>query len=207
MTDTPRRRRPRADAVRNRQLLLRAAAGAFAERGTDVSVAEIAQRAGIGKGTVFRHFPTKEDLLAAITGEMIDRLVDIGDSLSVAEDAAAALLAFMTAGVEVLAADRAFGEVVGRPVLRHPDVVAGIERLREVADTLADRARSQGAIRQDITGQDIVLLLGGVHQTAAPLMDAEPDLWRRYLALVFDGMRAEAARPLPQPAPRLTGAH
>jgi len=206
MTDTPRRRRPRADAVRNRQLLLRAAARAFAERGTDVSVAEIAQRAGIGKGTVFRHFPTKEDLLAAITGEMIDRLVDIGDSLSIADDAAAALLAFMTAGVEVLAADRAFGEVVGRPVLRHPDVVAGIERLREVADTLADRARSQGAIRQDITGQDIVLLLGGVHQTAAPLMDAEPDLWRRYLALVFDGMRAEAARPLPQPAPRLTGA-
>ena len=66
---------------------------------------------------------------------------------------------------------------------------------------LTDRARRRHAIRPDITGRDVVLLLGGVHQTAAPLLTTEPELWRRYLALVFDGIRADAAEPLPHPAP------
>jgi AcrR family transcriptional regulator len=71
MTKSPATRAPRTDAVRNRQLL-RAAAEAFAEQGTEASVAEIAQRAGIGKGTVFRHLATKEDLIAAIISPMIE---------------------------------------------------------------------------------------------------------------------------------------
>ncbi|GAA5025147.1 TetR/AcrR family transcriptional regulator [Actinopolymorpha pittospori] len=201
-TASPTSRPPRADGVRNRRLLLSAAADAFAEHGTDVSIAEIAQRAGIGKGTVFRHFTTKEDLLAAIMGEMVDGLVAVGVGLSDAEDPAQALLAFMTAGVELLAKDRAFCEVVGRPSLHHPDVRAGLERLCDVAERLTDRARRQKAIRPDVTGTDIVLLLGGVHQTAAPLLGAEPQLWRRYLGLVFDGIRSDRAQPLPHPAPR-----
>jgi AcrR family transcriptional regulator len=202
MTNPPTRRPLRADALRSRQLLLGAASEAFAEQGTDVSIAEIAQRAGIGKGTVFRHFATKEDLVAAIMVEMIDGLVATAMGLSDAADPAAALFEFMAAGIGLLARDRAFCEVVGRPSLRHADVHAGIDRLCEAVDTLTDRARRQGAIREDITGQDIVLLLGGVHQTAAPLMGAEPHLWRRYLGLVFDGMRPQAARPLPYPPPR-----
>jgi AcrR family transcriptional regulator len=203
MTNSPAARPPRTDAVRNRQLLLSAAAEAFAEQGTEVSIAEIAQRAGVGKGTVFRHFPTKEDLIAAIMGEIIDDLVTTGMRLSDAADPAAALLEFMTTGVELLARDRALCEVVGRPSLQQPAVQAGINRLCEVVEILTDRARQQGVIRQDITGQDVVLLLAGVHQTAAPLADTQPQLWRRYLALVFDGIRAEAARPLPYPLPRL----
>jgi AcrR family transcriptional regulator len=202
MTNSPAARSPRTDAVRNRQLLLRAAAEAFAEQGTEASIAEIAQRAGIGKGTVFRHFATKEDLIAAIMGEMIDRLAAAGLGLADAADPAAALLEFMTTGIGLLARDRALCEVVGRPSLQHPAVRAGIGRLCEVAETLTSRARRQGAIRPDITGPDIVLLLAGVHQTAAPLADAQPQLWRRYLGLVFDGIRAQAAQPLPHPPPR-----
>jgi AcrR family transcriptional regulator len=202
MTNSPAARSPRTDAVRNRQLLLRAAAEAFAEQGTEASIAEIAQRAGIGKGTVFRHFATKEDLIAAIMGEMIDRLAAAGLGLADAADPAAALLEFMTTGIGLLARDRALCEVVGRPSLQHPAVRAGIGRLCEVAETLTSRARRQGAIRPDITGPDIVLLLAGVHQTAAPLADAQPQLWRRYLGLVFDGIRAQAAQPLSHPPPR-----
>jgi AcrR family transcriptional regulator len=208
MTNSPATRPPRTDAVRNRQLLLNAAAEAFAEHGTEVSIAEIAQRAGIGKGTVFRHFATKEDLLAAIMSEMIDSLVTTCTRLSEATDPAAALLEFMTTGIELLARHRAFCEVVGRPSLQHPDVHACIDHLCEVVERLTDRARRQGAIRQDITGRDIVLLLAGVRQTAAPLADTQPQLWRRYLALLFDGIRAQAAQPLPHPPPRgldLTG--
>jgi AcrR family transcriptional regulator len=201
MTNPSAARPPRADAVRNRQLLLSAAAEAFAEQGTEVSIAEIAQRAGVGKGTVFRHFPTKEDLIAAIMGEIIDSLITTGMGLSDAADPAAALLEFMSRGIELLARDRALCEIVGRPSLQQPAVRAGIDRLCEVVEMLTDRARRQGLIRQDITGQDIVLLLAGVHQTAAPLADTQPQLWRRYLALTFDGIRTQHPQPLPHPAP------
>jgi AcrR family transcriptional regulator len=196
-------RTPRTDALRNRQLLLTVAARAFAEQGTGVSTAEIAQRAGIAKGTVFRHFPTKEDLIAAIMGEIIDDLVAAASGLSRAADPAAAVLEFMTYGVERLAGNRGLCEVVGRPSLQRASVRAGIDHLCEVVEALADRARLQGAIREDITGSDIVLLLAGVHQTAAPVAQARPQLWRRYLALVFDGIRARDALPLPCPLKRL----
>ncbi|MFF7602498.1 TetR/AcrR family transcriptional regulator [Streptomyces mirabilis] len=202
MTNSPTARPPRTDAVRNRRLLLTAASEAFAEQGTDVSIAEIAQRAGVGKGTVFRHFPTKEDLIAAIMGEIIENLVSSVSKLSDAQDPAAALLDFMTSGIELLARDRGLCEVVGRPSLQQPTVQAGINRLCDAVETLTDRARRQGAVRQDITGQDIVLLLAGVRQTAAPLAETQPQLWRRYLALAFDGIRVQAASPLPYPLPQ-----
>lgn len=196
-------RAPRTDALRNRQVLLAAAAEAFAEIGTDVTVAEIAQRAGIAKGTVFRHFPAKEDLIAAIMGEIIDDLVGTAVGLSTASDPAAALLEFMTHGVEKLAGNRGLCDVVGRPSLQQASVRTGIDHLCEVVEALVDRAQRQGAIRAEITGADIVLLLAGVHQTAAPVAQAEPQLWRRYLALVFDGIRARGAEPLPYSLNRL----
>jgi AcrR family transcriptional regulator len=203
LTNPPALRAPRTDALRNRQVLLAAAAQAFAEIGTDVTVAEIAQRAGIAKGTVFRHFPAKEDLIAAIMGEIIDDLVGTAVGLSEAADPADALLEFMTHGVEKLAGNRGLCEVVGRPSLQQAGVRTGIDHLCEVVEALVDRARRQGAIRAEISGADIVLLLAGVHQTAAPVAQAEPQLWRRYLALVFDGMRARDAEPLPYSLKRL----
>jgi AcrR family transcriptional regulator len=196
-------RAPRTDALRNRQVLLAAAAQAFAEQGTEVTIAEIAQRAGIAKGTVFRHFPTKEDLIAAIMGEIIDDLVGTAVRLSQAPDPAAVLLEFMTYGVERLAGNRGLCEVVGRPSLQQASVRAGIDHLCEVVAELVDRARRAGAIRAEISGADIVLLLAGVHQTAAPVAHAEPQLWRRYLALVFDGIRARDADVLPYSLERL----
>jgi AcrR family transcriptional regulator len=183
--------------VRNRRLLLQAATAAFAEQGIDVPIGEIAQRAGLAKGTVFRHFATKEDLLAAIMLQMLDQLVGTADRLLQADDAGAALREFMTDGVEVLAADRAFCEVIGRPSLQHSEVRNAIGHLCRSAEALTARAREQGAVRGDITGTDIVLLLGGIHQTAAPLLATEPNAWRRYLALAFDGLRTTDAPALP----------
>ncbi|MEU3297554.1 helix-turn-helix domain-containing protein [Streptomyces longwoodensis] len=191
----------RADMVRNRRLLLAAATEAFAERGIEVSMGEIAQRAGIAKGTVFRHFPTKNDLLAAITLQLVDGLVDTAEALRTADDPAAALRAFMTAGLEVLAADRAFCEVIGRPSLQHAEVRGAIDHLCDVVDVLTERAKAQGAVRSDVTGADIVLLLGGIHQTALPLLEQDPQAWRRYLALALDGLCNTAAGALPHPPP------
>jgi AcrR family transcriptional regulator len=92
--------------VGNRCLLLEAATAAFAEHGVEAYMGEIAQSAGVAKGTVFRHFATKEDLLAAIMLRMLDRLSSTADRLLEADGAAAALREFMTVGIEVLAADR-----------------------------------------------------------------------------------------------------
>ena len=193
--------------VRNRALLIDAATAAFAERGVDVSMGEIAQRAGVAKGTVFRHFATKEDLLAAITLRLLDQQISTANRLLDADDAGEALREFMTAGVEALAADRAFCEVVGRPSLQSSEVRAAIHRLADTVEILTARAREQGAIRADITGTDIVLLLGGIHQTAVPVLEAHPQAWRRYLDLAFDGLVATNARTLPHPLPgRLDGA-
>ncbi|MEW2572625.1 helix-turn-helix domain-containing protein [Streptomyces sp. NPDC047070] len=189
----------RADMVRNRRLLLTAAAEAFAEGGVDVSMGEIAQRAGVAKGTVFRHFPSKDDLLAAITLQLVDRLTVAADRLRTADDPVTALRAFMTSGVEVLAADRAFCEVIGRPSMQHAEVRGGIDRLCGVVEVLTGRAKEQGAVRADVTGTDIVLLLGGIHQTALPLLEQDPQAWRRYLALAFDGLCSTGAAVLPHP--------
>jgi AcrR family transcriptional regulator len=187
--------------VRNRGLLVDAARSAFAEGGVDVSIGEIAQRAGVAKGTVFRHFATKEDLLAAIMLELLGRLIETADALRGAGDAGEALRELMTAGVESLTEDRAFCEVVGRPSLQNADVRAAIERFAELVEVLTARARKQGAIRDDVTGTDIVLLLGGIQQTAAPVHDAHPDAWRRYLALTFDGLAPVHTTRLPHPLP------
>ncbi|WP_262282768.1 TetR/AcrR family transcriptional regulator [Micromonospora sp. MA102] len=202
MTETTAAAGQRADLVRNRRLLLGAATEAFAERGVEVSMGEIAQRAGLAKGTVFRHFASKDDLLAAIMLQLLDRLTGTADRLLQADDPALALREFMTSGVEALAADRAFCEVVGRPSLQHPEVRQAINQLCEVAEALTARAREHGAVRDDVTGTDIVLLLGGIHQTAAPLLAAQPQAWRRYLELALDGLHVPNPRTLPEQPPR-----
>ncbi|WP_406318270.1 TetR/AcrR family transcriptional regulator [Streptosporangium sp. NBC_01639] len=193
--------RLRADAARNRRSLLDAAREVFAEHGMEASVAEIAQRAGIGKGTVFRHFATKECLAAAIVSDRLDELAATGRTLLDATDPGAALLEFMTAGVELQARDRAFCQAATTSVRRDPAVRAASDRLSQAAESLTEQARRQGAVRDDITGQDVILLLGAACQAAAPLGDTAADLWRRYLYLIFDGMRPEGAHPLPRPAP------
>lgn len=202
MTGTTPTAPSRSDAVRNRRLLLDAAAKTFAQRGVEVSIGEIAQCAGVGKGTVFRHFASKAELLAAIMLGMLDELVDTGTALLTADDPGLALREFMTAGVEIFVRDRAFCEVIGRPSLQHPQVRDAIDRLCDVAEALTARARHQGIVRPDVTGTDVVLLLSGIQHTAAPLLSTEPQAWRRYLELALDGLTASTGRKLPPPPPR-----
>ena len=114
--------------------------------------------------------------------------MDAGTALLTADDPGLALREFMTAGVEAFVRDRAFCEVIGRPSLQHPQVRDAIDRLCDVAEALTARARQQGIVRPDVTGTDVALLLGGIQHTAAPLLIAEPQAWRRYLELTLDGI-------------------
>lgn len=191
----------RADAARNRELLLAAAEEEFADRGPSASVADIARRAGIAKGTVFRHFATKEDLIASIVAGHVATLATTAARLADAPDPGAALLEFLT-----VAADQR----------RQHDLTflqsasAGDERVTAVGDelllhlgVLVDRARDAGALRTDVTTADVYLLMCAPVHVVENLADPAPDLWQRYLAIIFDGLRPQGANPLPQPAPSL----
>jgi AcrR family transcriptional regulator len=189
----------RADAARNRELLLAAAAEEFAERGLDASVADIARRAGVGKGTVFRHFATKDDLLAAIVLERITTLNAVGESLLDAADPGTALLEFLTVAAHQrqqrdLSFLRAAGEL-------NAEVAQARAQLFQTIHALVDRAREHGALRADITGADVIVLMCAPNHVTSYLPNASPDLWQRYLAIIFDGLRPEGAHPLPQPPP------
>lgn len=189
----------RADAARNRQLLLAAAADEFAEQGLDASVADIARRAGVGKGTVFRHFATKNDLIAAIVLDRIDALNAIGEELLDAADPGAALLEFLTvAAHQRQQRDLSFLHESGE---LPTEVIRAREKMSDNVHRLVDRARRHGAVRADVTGADIILLMCAPNYVASYVPDAAPDLWRRYLAIIFDGLRPEGAHPLPHPAP------
>lgn len=189
----------RADAARNRALLLAAAADVFAEQGLDASVADVARRAGVGKGTVFRHFPTKDDLIAAIVLDRVEALGTVGEQLRDADDPGAALLTFLTAaGDQRRQRDLSFLQEAGDSL---PAVVQARSRMFQTIHALVDRAREHGAIRSDITGTDVILLMCAPNYVTSYVPDASPDLWQRYLAIIFDGLRPDGAHTLPQPPP------
>jgi AcrR family transcriptional regulator len=191
----------RADAARNRESLLAAAEEEFAERGLSASVADIARRAGVAKGTVFRHFASKEDLIASIVCAHISGLTDAARRLSDAADPGAALLEFLT-----VAADRrqqhdlTFLQSASES---DPRVTEVSDQLHSALGTLVDRAHDSGAIRSDITETDVFLLMCAPVHVVENLAAPSPLLWKRYLAIIFDGLRPEGAHPLPQPAPVL----
>lgn len=195
MGGSPAARPPRSDAIRNRQRLLEAATRVFTDNGIDASVAEIADLAGVGKGTVFRHFPTKEHLMVAVVCRLLDSLTEIGSALAEEPDSEAALWKFMDAGVAAEVADKSFCQAAGRIVGQDKLVLEAIERLHRVADELVDRARTDKVVREEITGRDVVSLLPGVyHAAAAAAGEPVPGMWHRYLEVVFDGLRPQAGK-------------
>lgn len=191
----------RADAARNRALLLAAAASEFAEHGLEASVADIARRAGVGKGTVFRHFPTKDDLIAAIVLDRLEVLGTLGEHLLSAEDPGAALLEFLTAAAQQRQQQDLSFLQEARDSL--PAVVEARTKMYQIIDDLVARAREHGALRDDVTGTDVILLMCAPNHVTGYVPDASPDLWRRYLAIIFDGLRPEGSHALPQPPPTL----
>ena len=191
----------RADAERNRRRLLDAAATVFAEHGLDASVSEIARRAGVGQGTVFRRFPSKERLIAAIIVDRLDELVAVGEAQLDAERPAEGLRALVLAGAQLQAKDRGFFEGIAGVGLEDEEVHAQHHALLEITRALVQRAQEAGEIRDDVTAEDVVLLQGAICQGAAPLTEVDPNLWRRYMDLFFDALRPEGASTLSHPAP------
>lgn len=192
----------RADAERNRRRLIDAAAELFNERGIDASIAEIRERAGVGQGTVFRHFPTKEHLMAAVMRERMDELITMAEERLDADDPAAALHGFMAAAAQGKSVDqeiyRAICETNALPAADERELRG---RLSAAIGRLLARAQAEGTVRADVTAEDVLLLEGAAAHAGATLGSVAPQLWRRYIDLMFDGIRPEGAHPLSHPAP------
>jgi AcrR family transcriptional regulator len=189
-TSAPRR----ADALRNRDRLLDAADAVFAAHGPTVSTEEIARRAGVGIGTLFRHYASKEALLEAVLARRLHRLADEVEALAKNERAQDAFFA---------AFNRAVAEAPGKLVLTDALAASGVEpgggvvdarrRLRQAFTLLLRRGQEAGAVRADMGVDEVfALLVGATRATAQP--GFERDVLDRALAVVLDGMRPTRLR-------------
>ena len=177
----------RADAQRNLGRILEAAADAYADVGPDVTIDEIARRAGVGHGTVFRRFPTKDALRAAVLRARRDELLSRARELLEEPDAGAALEAFVWDVAGSCRRDRALFESMEK-CGGFADVSDAKQELHESVNRLIRRAQRAGAVRQGLDARDIGALVGAAIQAS---MHAErDDAWRRYVQVVLDGLRA-----------------
>jgi AcrR family transcriptional regulator len=174
-------RPPRADARRNRERVLRAATEAFAESGIDVPLDEIAARAGVGPGTVYRHFPTKEALFQAVVTGRIDDLVEEARRLAEQPDAGGAFFAFLGRIRGEAAAKRDTPDALSVPGARQAE-------LHEAMQVLLTRAQAAGAVRAGIDVGDLVAMVKGL--VGAVRGTADPGRVDRLFAIVVDGLSA-----------------
>jgi AcrR family transcriptional regulator len=184
----------RADARRNRERLLSAADLVFAERGPRASTEEVARRAGVGIGTVFRHFPTKESLLEAVFVDRLRRLVDEADKLALAEDPGAAFFVFLRTVIEQSDRKRTFSDALAAAGVDVAAVAAPVkDDLHRAGEVLLAKAQAAGAVRPDIGVRELMALLVGLARAA----DCTPDpaLRARALDVLMDGLRPRQVTP------------
>lgn len=189
----------RRDARENRESILEAARGAFAELGIDASVEEIACRAGVGMGTLYRRFPTKDALIDAVFEEHLDRMAAAAERALDATDAWEALLDYLSYVVGLQATDRGLSEILGAHLRTEQLVARARSRLRPLVQRLIIRAQETGKLREDVVFEDVSVLLWTTGRVVDATREIAPEFWQRYLALMVDGLRAHHASPLPQP--------
>ena len=188
----------RADAARNRARVLDAARSAFAEAGLDVGVEEIARRAGVGKGTLYRRFPTKEALVRAIFEDILDDIERIVEDADAEPDAWTAFTKYLSATARMQASNQGFYDVVAQRLGAAALTDDQRERVIDTTTRMLKRAQDANVVRDDLVPEDVQLMLRMVGATTRPAPDGSPmdDHWPRYLGLLLDAVRPEAATPL-----------
>jgi AcrR family transcriptional regulator len=152
----------------------------------------VAKRADVGVGTVYRHFPTKEALLNALTDELFAVIAVYTRTLLTLDDPWEAFTRAMWFGAEKTAGDRAFTEILSEQRKWPARTCPGKEDLLVTVGELMDRCKAAGVMRQDAIVEDIGLLMCGVG-SASQMEHPVPNAWRRHLAIMIDGLRAPAA--------------
>jgi AcrR family transcriptional regulator len=189
------RRVLRKDAERNRQRVVDAARELFAEKGLEATLNDVARHANVGVGTVYRRFATKEELLDAVFEDGIDRVVALAESALQQDDSWGGFVWFVEQLCELTATDRGLREMVYSKAYGGHGVECARLRLTPPISKLVERARDDGYLRPDVEPSDMPILgmlAGTVSEWAGHV---EPELWRRYVALLLDGMRHREDQP------------
>ncbi len=188
----------RADARRNREAVIAAAKKLFADQGLDAQMPDVAKAAKVGVGTVYRHFPTKDDLIAALAAERFERLAEKAREGIEAEDPWQGLCDFIRFSAEIQADDRGLCEVMGsRPEVMDASALAvGLDQL---CDELVKRAQRSGELRKDLSWEDIPMIACGLGRITQATMGPATGRWPRLVEIILDGLRAPCDSKLPKP--------
>lgn len=185
-------RRPRADAVRNREALIDAAKAAFTEAGPDVSLEEIARRAGVGIGTLYRHFPTRDAVIEAVYRRDVDQLADAAAGLLARHAPLEAMRLWLELSIDYLNTKKLIAPALGTfrgdsaALMAHSG-----SRLVETIARLLEAAQASGAVRADIRPGDLVQALAGIaYNTSAP---GWCESARRLIGIIIAGIKSPAA--------------
>jgi len=191
----------RADAERNRQRILAAAAELFTERGLEPSLDDVARHAGVGVGTVYRRFPDKASLADALFDERIDALVALAEQAQAEPDAWTALVSFLERSAEMLVSNRGLRQILMFAAEGHDRGICARDRMRPAIESLIKRAQADGKVRADLRPTDVPMIEFMIAAAAEYAWQVRPTVWRRYLALILDALRPASAsgRALPEP--------
>lgn len=183
---------------RNRVRLLEATRRLFASRGVDVSVREVAREAGVGIATLYRHFPTRDDLVDAVLEDAFEETVAAAERALAQEDAWLGFSGLLEETLGLCARNR--GLKVAFETRRGRQRAASMRRrIRPLFAEIVARAQAQGALRPDFSANDVWMLFWGTDGVIELAGEVAPDLWRRHLGFVLDGLRAAAATPSSRP--------
>ncbi len=189
----PEEQRPlRADAQRNYQRLVSAASAAFADHGADdASLEEIARRAGVGIGTLYRHFPNRQALLEAVYRDQVEVLAGRAERLCGADDPAAALQEWLRALVSFGRTKRSLTSALLTTLDKDSELLSACScRIREAATSLLTRAQDAGAVRADASATDLLRLVHAISM-AVERDPADRGQADRLLGLILDGLRSQ----------------
>lgn len=189
----------RKDAALNRARLLEAAREVFAERGLEATLDDVAKRAGVGTGTAYRHFANKQELATEILAEASNLIVAEAQAALESDDAWEALVGFFEGAVQRMSGDRGLHQTL---LQQRGDGAASHVRASviDAVEQLFLRAQADGVIRPDAAPSDLAPILGMMGVAFDMSTPASPDLWRRYLQLWLDGLRAHGLPELVTPA-------
>jgi AcrR family transcriptional regulator len=188
----------RADARRNREAVIAAAKKLFADEGLDAQMPDVAKVAKVGVGTVYRHFPTKEDLIAALAAERFERLAEKAREGIEAENPWEGLCGFIRFAAEIQADDRGLCEVMGsRPeVMNVAALAVGLDQL---CNELVKRAQRSGDLRKDLDWEDIPMIACSLGRITPAETGPAVGRWQRLVEIIIDGLRAPGSSKLPKP--------
>jgi AcrR family transcriptional regulator len=197
-------RRPRKDAARNQQRILEAAKELFAEHGLSVTLHDIAARAGVGVGTIYRHFPEKKPLIDAIFDEHLAEMTALFEQALADPDPWHSIVWSHERLLEHQARNRGLKELLLGTTPDAPDRARQLRaQLHPLAAQLIDRGKAAGVVRADCATQDFGLLQTMVGAVIDAAQEADPKLWRRYFVIALQGLRPEGASLEPLPVPPL----